>query len=53
VLIALKEGNKDRVQAHFAELEKLSADVIQCLDRMNAEMQGHYGRAAGSGRAVA
>jgi methyl-accepting chemotaxis protein len=53
VLLALKEGNKDRVQAHFAELEKISADVIQCLDRMNAEMQGHYGRAAGSGRAVA
>jgi len=53
VLIALKEGNKARVQAHFAELEKLSHEVIECLDRMNAEMQAHYSRAATSAKAVA
>ncbi len=51
-LIALKEGNKERVQAHFAELEKLSHDVIECLDRMNGEMQAHYIR-AGVGKAAA
>jgi methyl-accepting chemotaxis protein len=53
VLVALKEGNKDRVQAHFAELEKLSHDVIACLDRMNTEMQAHYSRAATTAKAVA
>jgi hypothetical protein len=53
VLLALQEGNKDRVQAHFAELEKLSNEVIECLDRMNAEMQAHYSRAATSAKAVA
>jgi seryl-tRNA synthetase len=53
VLMALQEGNKDRVQAHFAELEKLSKDVIDCLDRMNVEMQAHYSRAATSAKAVA
>jgi hypothetical protein len=36
------------VQAHVAELEKLSNDVIACLDGMNAEMRAHYGRAAAS-----
>jgi methyl-accepting chemotaxis protein len=53
VLVALQQGNKDRVQAHFAELEKLSHDVIACLDHMNAEMQAHYGRAARAAKAVA
>jgi hypothetical protein len=53
VLIALQEGNKERVQAHFAELEKLSHNVIECLDRMNAEMQAHYSRAATAAKAVA
>jgi methyl-accepting chemotaxis protein len=53
VLVALKDGDKDRAQAHLAELEELSHEVIACLDRMNGEMQAHYGRAAGAGRAVA
>ena len=53
VLIALQEGNKDRVQGHLAELEKLSHEVIECLDHMNGEMQAHYGRAAGAVKAVA
>jgi methyl-accepting chemotaxis protein len=53
VLVALKDGNKDQVQAHFAELETLSHEVVACLDRMNAEMQAHYSRAAGAAKAVA
>jgi methyl-accepting chemotaxis protein len=53
VLVALQEGNKDRVKAHFAELEQCSKNVIDCLDRMNGEMQAQYSRAAASPKAVA
>ncbi len=53
VLVALQDGNKDRVRAHFAELEKLSHEVIECLDRMNAEMLAHYRRATAIAKAVA